>query len=145
MVTSVLWGLLAIIALAVAISLAFVASAYVRRLERQPSLPVSEEISSAPKIVAKLRKSEPMTHDEFEYAQQVVADRSNVMALCIPFTLFSLGCFYVLGSLQHLHGATPSERTFLGIIPMLTSTNLAIQLLRSRRLKGRLKNAPLAS
>jgi Kef-type K+ transport system membrane component KefB len=65
------------------------------------------------------------------------------MALCIPFTLFALSCYYVFGSLEHLHGATPSERHFIGVIPMLTSTNLAIQLLRARRLKGRLRNAPL--
>jgi Kef-type K+ transport system membrane component KefB len=61
------------------------------------------------------------------------------MAFCIPATLFTLGCFYVFGSLEHLHGATPSERTFLGVIPMLTSTNLAIRLLSSAKLKGRLR------
>lgn len=44
------------------------------------------------------------------------------MTLCIPGALFMLGCFFVFGSLYHLHGATPSERTFLGVIPMLTST-----------------------
>jgi hypothetical protein len=44
----------------------------------------------------------------------------------------------VFGSLEHLHGATPSERTFLGVIPMLAYTNLAIRLLRSASLKGRL-------
>jgi len=45
----------------------------------------------------------------------------------------------VFGSLEHLHGATPSERTFLGVIPMLTSTNLAIRMLRSASLKARLQ------
>ena len=53
-----------------------------------------------------------------------VSDRGSFMALCIPATIFSIGCFYVFGSLEHLHGATPSERTFLGVIPMFTSTNL---------------------
>ena len=61
------------------------------------------------------------------------------MAYSIPAALFSIGCFYVFGSLEHLHGATPSERTFLGVIPMLTSTNLAIRMLRSASLKGRLQ------
>jgi Kef-type K+ transport system membrane component KefB len=61
------------------------------------------------------------------------------MAFAIPGTLFMLGCFYVFGSLEHLHGARPSERTFLGVIPMLTSTNLAIRLLSSARLKRRLE------
>ena len=43
------------------------------------------------------------------------------MAYCIPAPIFSIGCFYVFGSLEDLHGATPSERTFLGVIPMFTS------------------------
>jgi Kef-type K+ transport system membrane component KefB len=80
-----------------------------------------------------------MSNDELDYAKQIVADRSSPMAFCIPGTLFMLGCFFVLGSLYYLHGATPSERTFLGVIPILTSTNLAIRLRRSARLKGRLK------
>jgi Kef-type K+ transport system membrane component KefB len=86
-----------------------------------------------------------MTPEEFEYAKRIVAIRGNPMAFCIPFTLFALSCYYVLGSLEHLHGDTPSERTFIGVIPMLTSTNLAIQLLRARRLKGRLRDAPVAA
>ena len=73
----------------------------------------------------------------FEYAQRIVAIRGNPLALCIPFTLFALSCYYVFGGLEALHGARPSERHFIGVIPMLTSTNLAIQLLRARRLKGR--------
>ncbi|MGB8206012.1 MAG: hypothetical protein WCF69_00105 [Mycobacterium sp.] len=137
------WGLLTLIALAVALLLLSIAFIYTRRLERQPTLPFSEEIRAAPRVIRKLRKREPMTPEEFEYAQRIVAIRGNPMALCIPFTLFALSCYYVLGSLEHLHGATPSERHFIGVIPMLTSTNLAIQLLRARRLKGRLRNAPL--
>ena len=61
------------------------------------------------------------------------------MAYSIPAALFSIGCFYVFGSREHLHGATPSERTFLGVIPMLTSTNVTIRLLRSASLKGRFR------
>ena len=137
------WGLLTLIALAVALLLLSIAFIYTRRLERQPTLPFSEEIRAAPRVIRKLRKREPMTPEEFEYAQRIVAIRGNPMALCIPFTLFALSCYYVFGSLEHLHGATPSERHFIGVIPMLTSTNLAIQLLRARRLKGRLQNAPV--
>ncbi len=40
-----------------------------------------------------------------------------------------VGCFYVSGSLEYLHGAPPSERTFLGVIPMITSTNVLLRLL----------------
>jgi Kef-type K+ transport system membrane component KefB len=80
-----------------------------------------------------------MSPDELDYAKRLVADRGSLLTLCIPGALFMLGCFYVFGSLYHLHGATPSERTFIGVIPMLTSTNLAIQIRRHARLKRRLK------
>ena len=80
-----------------------------------------------------------MTQDELVYARRVIGDRSSVIALAIPGMIFMLGCFYVFGSLEHLHGATPSERTFLGVIPMLTSTNLAIRMISTTRLKRRLR------
>ena len=134
------WGYLTIIALALALVLASVAFIFVRRLEARPTLPISEEIGSANMVIKKLRKREPMSRDELDYAKQIAADRGSMMAFAIPGTLFVLGCFYVFGSLEHLHGATPSERTFLGLIPMITSTNLAIRLLSSARLKGRLKS-----
>jgi hypothetical protein len=144
-VSTYFWGLLTVIALATTFVLAFIAFTYVRRLERQPTLPFSEEIGAAPRVIRKLRKREPMTPEEYEYAERIVAIRGNPMAFCIPFTLFSLSCYYVLGSLEYLHGATPSERTFIGVIPMLTSTNLSIQLLRAKRLKGRLRSAQVAA
>jgi hypothetical protein len=140
MVNLGLWGLLTVGALTLALVLATVAGVYVNRLEGRATVPISEEIGSARTVLYKVRKGEPMSKDELDYANQVVADRSSVMALCIPGALFMLGCFFVLGSLYHLHGATPSERTFLGVIPMMTSTNLAIQLRRSARLKRRLRN-----
>ncbi|MGD1237071.1 hypothetical protein [Mycobacterium seoulense] len=143
--TEGLFGLLTVVALGLALTLAAVAAVYVRRLERRTTSPISEEIGSAKEVVRKLRKREPMSPDELDYARQVVADRSSFMALCIPGALFMLGCFYVFGSLYHLHGATPSERTFLGVIPMLTSTNLALRLRSSARLKRRLDSAPIAS
>lgn len=140
-----LFGLLAVVSLALAITLATVAAVYVRRLERRRPPPIAEEIGSARHVVRKLRKREPMSAEELDYARQVVSDRGSLMALCIPGALFMLGCFYVFGSLYHLHGATPSERTFLGVIPMLTSSNLALRLLSSARLKRRLRTAPVAS
>jgi len=141
MLGTVTWGLLTFIAFCVDLVLLTIAFVYVRRLERQPTLPFSEEIGAAPRVTRKLRKRESLTPEEFEYAERIVAIRGNPMALAIPFTLFTLGCYYVLGSLEYLQGARPSERTFIGIIPMLTSTNLAIQLLRAKRLKGRLRTA----
>ncbi len=135
------WGYLTIAALALALVLAFIGSLYVRQLERRPTLPISEQIGSAKSVIKKVRKREPMSTDELVYAKQLVADRGAIRAVCIPGALFMLGCFFVFGSLYHLHGATPSERTFLGVIPMLTSTNLAIQLRRHALLKRRLRKA----
>ena len=135
------WGYLTIAALSLALVLAFIGFLYIRRLESRPTLPISEEIGSAKSVIKKVRKRQPMSTDESTYAKQVVADRGAIRALCIPGALFMLGCFFVFGSLYHLHGATPSERTFLGLIPMLTSTNLAIQLRRHALLKRRLRKA----
>lgn len=135
------WGLLALVALAVTLLLLAIGTVYVRRLESEPKIPFSEEIGAAPRVIKKLRKRESMTPAEFEYAQRIVAIRGNPMAFCIPFTLFALSVYYVFGCLEYLQGATPSERTFIGVIPMFTSTNLAIQLLRAKRLKGRLRTA----
>lgn len=137
--SSALYGLLTAVSLALALIVAAVAAVHVNRLERRTTTPVSEEIGSAKAVLHKVRKGEPMSQDELDYAKQVVGDRGSLMTLCIPGALFMLSCFFVFGSLYHLHGATPSERTFLGVIPMLTSTNLAIQIRRSARLRRRLK------
>ena len=134
-----LFGLLTVVFLAMVLILAVVATFYVRRLRHRESTPISEEVGGATAVVRKLRKGEPMTSAEIDYARQVVEDRGSLMGLAIPGMIFMLGCFYVFGSLEHLHGATPSERTFLGVIPMFTSTNLALRMLSSARLKRRLK------
>ena len=136
---SALFGLLTIVTLALALVFAAFAAVHVKRLGDRTPAPISEEIWSTTAVLNKVRKREPMSKDELDYAKQIVADRSSPMAFCIPGTLFMLGSFYIFGSLYTLHGATPSERTFLGLIPMLTSTNLAVRLLRSARLKGRLR------
>jgi hypothetical protein len=134
-----LFGLLTVIFLVMVFVMATIAFFYVRRLRNRPPLPFGEEIGSAKSVMAKVRKREPMTQDELAYARRVVGDRSSVIALAIPGMIFMLGCFYVFGSLEHLHGATPSERTFLGVIPMLTSSNLALRMISTTRLKRRLR------
>ncbi len=134
-----LWGGLTLASLVLALAFATVASVFVKRLGDRTPFPISEEIGSAKAVLTKVRKREPMSQEELDYAKQIVADRGSLMALCIPATLFMLGCFFVFGSLEHLHGATPSERTFLGVIPMFTSTNLAIRLRAGARLKRRLQ------
>ena len=133
------WGLLTLLALISALVFAGVAAVYVKRLGNRAPAPMSEEIGSAKTVIRKVRKREPMSKDELDYAQQVVTDRSSPMAFCIPGALFMVGCFYVFGSLHHLHGATPSERTFLGVFPMLAATNFTLRFLNSARLKRRIQ------
>ena len=137
-----LFGLLTVVFLAMVFVMATIAFFYVRRLRNRPPLTFGEDIRSAQTVIAKVRKREPMTQDELAYARRVIGDRSSVIALAIPGMIFMLGCFYVFGSLEHLHGATPSERTFLGVIPMLTSTSLTLRMISTNRLKRRLRQMP---
>jgi hypothetical protein len=136
---SVLFGYLTIVALVLALVFVALAAVYVKRLEDRVAPPISDEIGSAKAVTRKVRKREPMSQDELNYAEQLLAARSSLMTFCIPGALFFLGCFYVFGSLYSLHGATPSERTFLGAFPMLASINFTTQILRSARLKRRLR------
>ena len=134
-----LFGYLTVVALALAFFFAAFAGVYVRQLEARTFNPVGDEIGSAKTVTRKVRKGEPMSADELDYAKQIIGARSSLIAFCIPATLFMLGLFYVFGSLYHLHGATPSERTFLGVFPMLAAMNFTTQILRSIRLKRRLR------
>lgn len=138
--TSSLFGYLTILCFALALVFAFFASLFVKRLEERTSTPIGDEIGSAKAVIRKIRKREPMSKGELDFAKQIIAARSSVMAYCIPGALFMLGCYYVFGSLYQLHGATPSERTFLGVFPMLASMNFTTQILRSARLKRRLRS-----
>jgi len=88
-----------------------------------------------------VRGREPLSSQELAFAGRVIADQRSPLAFCIPAAIFSLGCFYIFGSLEQLHGATPSERTFLGVIPMLGSFNVTAQLVRGAKLKKRLPAA----
>jgi hypothetical protein len=133
------FGYLTILAFVLLLVFAACAFVFVKRLAARTPAPISAEVGSYKAVVDKLRKREPMSKDEVDYAAQIIADRRSLLVYSIPAALFSIGCFYVFGSLEQLHGATPSERTFLGVIPVLTSANLAIRLLRVARLKGRLQ------
>lgn len=137
--TESLFALLTVAALVLALVFVSFAAVYIKRLGDRVPLPISEEVGSAKAVVTKVRKRQPMSREELDYAKRLLADRSSLMTLCIPGALFTVGCFYVFGSLYHLHGATPSERTFLGVFPMLASMNLTTQILRSARLKRRLR------
>lgn len=140
-----LWGVLMFIALGFEVVFAGLAFIYTRRLLRLRAIPMSDDINGYQKALRKLRKDEPMTQDELNLAERIIDIRRAPLAYTLPLAFMTLGIFYILGSLEYLHGATPSERTFLGVIPMLTGTNLLFQMRRSARLKKRLnKVSPMA-
>jgi len=115
---------------------------YIGRLERRTSHPMGEVVGAHKAVLAKLRKREPMSQDEVDYATELVSDARSPLAYAMPAALFTMGFFYVVGCLYMLHrdGGNPSFRTFIGGIPMLTSMNMAAQLRRVARLGGRLRD-----
>jgi hypothetical protein len=135
-----LWALLAIVFFVAVVVFASLGGLFVARLVRRPTMPLSDQVQGIPTVLRKVKKREPMSEDEVALARQATSDRGSFLALCIPLTIFCIGCFYVFGSLDyaHLHGITPSQRTFLGVIPMFTSTNLAIRMRLSASLKRRI-------
>jgi len=133
-----LFGYLAILAGVAELVLAVFFFTFVKRLlEREPT-PLSEEIGGFRKVLLKLRKGEPMSEDELDFARQIIADRGSIMAYSIPAAIFTLGCFYVFGNLE-LHG-TSSLRPYIGLFPMLGSINVTVQLRRIAVLKKRLRS-----
>lgn len=140
MTTSSLFGILSIISFALIWVFAAIAFVFTRRLMGHSHVTSKLAIGTLQATLRKVRKREALTDEELSLARQVLSDRGSMMAIAVPAALFSVGCFYVFGSLEQLHGHTPSERTFLGVFPMLTSTNMTIQILRSARLKRRLPN-----
>jgi hypothetical protein len=138
-----LFGYLTILAGMLELVFAACVFVYVRRLEDRTPAPLGEKVGAHKAVLAKLRKRESMSQAEVEYAMELISDSRSLLAYSIPAALFTMGFFYIVGCLAELHGATPSVRTFIGLIPMLTSTNLAIQLLRVARLKRRLQEVSL--
>jgi hypothetical protein len=118
------------------------ASVFVQRTLTRPGAAGGEDVAARPAAMKRLRKRERLSADEVAVAAGFIATCRCLLAYSIPATIFSAGCFYVFGSLAHLHGATPSERTFLGVIPMFTATNVTLQLLRIARMKKRLPSGP---
>jgi hypothetical protein len=138
-----LWGLLMFVALGFEVVFATLAFTYTRRLLRLHALPGSDNLNGYQKALRKLRKTEPMTRDEFHLAERIIDIRRSPMAYAVPAAFMTMGIFYILGSLEYLHGHGASERTFLGAIPMFTSTNLIIQMRKTARLHKRLPNATI--
>ena len=145
MVNFGLWAYLTILTAVLGLVFGVCAFVFVKRLEGRTHAPLSEQVGAHKAVLHKLRKRESMSQGEVDYAAQIISDSRSLFAYSIPAAIFTVGAFYVFGCLLELHGATPSVRTFIGGIPMLTSTNLAIQLLRVARLKGRLQKVSLTS
>jgi hypothetical protein len=141
------WGYLTVLAAASAMTCAACVFVYIGRLENRMPAPLGEKVGAHKAILAKLRKREPLTQDEYEYASELVADARSPLAYAIPATLFSAGFFYVVGCLYELqlYGGNPSFRTFIGGLPMLGSLNIFAQLRRVARLNKRLKGAEIVA
>lgn len=139
MTTDTLWGLLTIAAFLMIWVSAAVAFAFTRTLRNNDYVTAAVPVGRQPEALRKLRAGESLSADDDELARHVLAARGSPLAFAIPATLFFLGCFFVFGSLEQLHGHPPSERTFLGIVPMLTATNISIQLLKSAAVQRRLR------
>ena len=138
-----LWGCLTTLAGLMGIVFVALVFLYVRRLEDRTPHPLGEKVGAHKAVLAKLRKREPMSQEELDYAAELISDARSPLAYAIPATLFTMGFFYVVGCLEqlHVHGGAPSFRTFIGGTPMLASMNVAAQLRRVARLKGRLREA----
>ncbi|MET0451851.1 MAG: hypothetical protein ABW137_08420 [Mycobacterium sp.] len=142
-VHSAVWGFLAIFAAVMEVFFATCVFRYVRRMEKRTPHPMGDEVGAHKAVLAKLRKRQPMSRDEVDYAAELVADARSPLAYAIPAALFTMGFFYVVGCMYqlHVHGGNPSFRTFIGGIPMLTSMNIAAQLRRVAGLKKPLQQA----
>ncbi|MEW2484074.1 hypothetical protein AB0876_31260 [Mycobacterium sp. NPDC049093] len=137
-----IWGDLTILAGVMAVTFAACVFVYVSRLEKRTPASLGEKVGAHKAVLAKLRKREPMSRDEFDYATELVNDARSPLAYAMPAVLFTMGFFYVVGCMYMLHrdGGNPSFRTFIGGIPMLTSMNIAAQLRRVAGLKGKLRD-----
>jgi len=134
-----LYGCLTIVVAVLGLSFVTCAFLFIRRLEDRKPASLGEEVGAHKAVLAKLRKGQPLSQDELDYAREIISDCRSLLAYSIPATLFTMGCFYIFGCLQQLHGAAPSVRTFIGVLPMFGATNLTLQLLRVARLKGPLQ------
>ncbi|WP_123025100.1 hypothetical protein [Mycolicibacterium stellerae] len=141
------WGDLTILAALMEMVFATCVFIYISRLENRTSHPLGDQVGAHKAVLAKLRKREPMSRDEVDYATELVDDARSPLAYAIPAALFTIGLFYVVGCLfmLHLDGGHPSFRTFIGGIPMLTSMNMANQLRRVARLNGNLKEVSVTA
>ena len=140
-----IWVFLTILVAALELVFATGVFMYIRRLEHRTPAPLGEVVGANKAVLAKLRKRESLSQDEVDYATELITDARSPLAYAIPAALFTMGLFYVVGCFQQLHGGSPSFRTFIGGIPMLTSMNVAAQLHRVAGLKGRLQEVSVTA
>ena len=133
-----LFGYLAILAGLAEVVFGVCFFVFVKRLLRRAPTPLSEEVGGFRTVLLKLRKGEPMSKEELDFASQIIADRGSLLAYSIPAAIFTLGCFYVFGNLE-LHGPR-SLRPYIGLFPMMGSINVTVQLRRIAVLKKRLRS-----
>ncbi len=141
------WGFLTVVAAVSAVACAACVFVYIGRLENRTPAPLGEKVGAHKAVLAKLRKREPLTQDEFDYAKELVADARSPLAYAVPATLFSAGFFYIVGCLFELemYGGNPSFRTFIGLLPMLGSFNIFARLRRVARLHKRLEGVEIVA
>jgi hypothetical protein len=140
-----LYSLLTIVAAALGLVFIGCAFLFIRRLEGRRPAALGETVGAHKTVLAKLLNRQPMSQDELDYAREIISDCRSPLAYSIPAILFAMACFYVFGCLQQLHGAAPSVRTFIGGLPAIGATNIAMQLHRVARMKGRLQEAITAT
>ena len=68
------WGDLTILAAVMEIVLATCVFTYIGRLDKRTSHPLGEKVGAHKAVLAKLRKREPMSQEEVDYATELVAD-----------------------------------------------------------------------
>ncbi|MGZ4582947.1 MAG: hypothetical protein ACXVYI_01070 [Mycobacterium sp.] len=134
-----LFGYLAVLAGAAELLFAACAFVFVNRLLGRAPTAAGEEVGGSRRVFGKLRKGEPISTDERDFAAQAIADRGSLLAFSIPAAIFMLGCIFLFGGLE-VHGPH-SLRPYIGVFPMFGSINMTIRLLRIAALKRRLRQA----
>ena len=142
-----IWGTLTVVAAVAAVFFAMCVFVYMGRLENRTPAAFGETVGAHKDVLAQVRRRESLTPEERVYAQELVDDARSPLAYGMPAVLFCGGVFYIVGCLYelHVHGGNPSFRTFIGGLPMLGSLNMFGQLRRVARLRGRLRDAPVAT
>ena len=83
------WGDLTILAAVVEIAFATCVFVYISRLEKRTSHPLGEKVGAHKAVLAKLRKREPMSQEEVDYATELLLtldhrSRTRYPQLCSP-------------------------------------------------------------